>query len=137
GGVIVELAVLIPALILQKHEAGAGARLRRARRRDGLAVESELLAHPERCRDPVHLLDVPEARRHEHGAIREPVEKGGLARLSIARQSRGQRLIGGWNPFENQTAALLMRERWCLGGSRQRGEECDGAEERGKRSRGG
>src|SRR5581483_11372337 len=75
--VVVDLGVLIAIMVFQKCEAAAAGG-RRASHTDRVRGKRELLTRCQGTGDPVYLLDVAETRRHQHTAVRLPVEKRGL-----------------------------------------------------------
>ena len=138
GRLVVDLRVLIAPLILQEREAAAAQRS--ARPFDRVLVERELLAHAERNGHAVQLVGVGEARPDQHAAVGEPVEKGRLARLLVARRARRECRVGDGDVLEDETAALAVlrgRERGrCRRGGRIGGGEGARSERRGSSQHG-
>lgn len=77
----------------------------------------------------MNLLDLTETRCDEHAAVRHPVEKRRLARVLITPEPSGERGIRGWDTFQNEIAALLVRgQAWRLLGL---GRRCGKKQARG------
>ncbi len=56
------------------------------------------------------LLDVPEPGGDEHSPIRKPVQESRRTRLLVALQARGNLRVRAGNAFEDETAALDVRQ---------------------------
>lgn len=55
------------------------------------------------------LLDFAKTSRDEHAAVGQPIEKSSLSGMLITFEPCGERGIRGWDTFQNEIAALLVR----------------------------